>query len=162
MTPSQRTLHRQARPRHARSSVPMRERGSVVAEALVILPVFIATVALVGMAARLVIAQQVTETAAADAARAASIARTVTTAQTDARAAADRSLADQGLRCAQLAVDVDTSQVGTPAGQRSTVTATITCHVALGDLAAPGLLPGTVRVQAVMTSPLDRFRSTTP
>jgi Flp pilus assembly protein TadG len=152
---------RPGRPGHARAMLAS-ERGSMAAEALVILPALILATALVVMAGRHAVAQQVTETAAADAARAASIARTVTTAQTDARTAAERSLADQGLRCAQLAVDVDTSQVGTPAGQRSAVTTTITCHVALGDLAAPGLLPGTVRVSATMTSPIDRFRSTSP
>lgn len=150
------------RPRHARSPAREAERGSAVAEALVIVPVCIMAVALVVMAGRLAVAQQVTETAAADAARAASIARTTMAAQSDAQAAAARSLADQGLRCAQLAVDVDTSQVGTPAGQRAAVTTTITCHVTLSDLAAPGLLPGTARVSANMTSPLDRFRSSAP
>lgn len=150
------------RPRHARSPAREAERGSAVAEALVIVPVCIMAVALVVMAGRLAVAQQVTETAAADAARAASIARAATTARIDALAAAERSLADQDLRCAQLAVDVNTSQVGTPAGQRSAVITTITCHVALSDLAAPGVLPGTARVSAAMTSPIDRFRSTTP
>jgi hypothetical protein len=125
-------------------------------------PVLVLATSLVVMAGRLAVAQQVTETAAADAARAASIARTTTAAQTDAHAAAERSLTNQDLHCARLAVDVDTSQVGTPAGQRSAVTTTITCHVSLSDLASPGLLPGTTRVSATMTSPLDRFRSSSP
>ncbi|WP_454859668.1 pilus assembly protein [Promicromonospora soli] len=114
------------------------------------------------MAGRHTVAQQVTETAAADAARVASIARTTTTAQADARAAAERSLANQGLHCAQLAVDVDTSQIATAVGQRAAATATITCHVSLSDLASPGVLPGSMRVSASMTSPIDRFRSTAP
>lgn len=148
------------RAQQTRSRGRTAERGSAALEALIIVPVCLAAVAVVVMAGRLAVAQQVTETAAADAARAGSIARSAVTAQADARTAAERSLTDQDLNCTQLTVDIDASQIGNAVGQRGAVTATITCHATLSDLASLGILPGSVPVTASMTSPIDRFRST--
>ena len=55
-------------------------------------------------------------------------------------------------------VVVNTSQFAIPPGQPALVTATVSCTVSLANLSLPGL-PGTARLQATFTSPLDIYRS---
>jgi hypothetical protein len=103
------------------------------------------------------IATGAVEQAAVDAARAASLARTGALADTAARDAASRSLADQDLDCATITIRVDTSGFRTRPGQSASVDTTVTCLLRLTDLALPGL-PGSKRISATAVSAIDTYR----
>ncbi|NHA68227.1 TadE family protein [Phycicoccus flavus] len=133
------------------------ERGSAALEAAVGVPAFLLLVGLVIAGGRLAIAGQALQSAATDAARAASIARTQTTALTSAATAATTSLDNQHLACVSRAVTVDVSGFTAPVGTPAAATATVTCTVRLSDLAVPGL-PGARTLTATATSPIDTYR----
>ena len=133
------------------------ERGSAALEAAVGLPAFMLFVALIILGGRLAIATQAVDSAAAQAARTASIARTAGDADATARTAAVSSLAEQNLRCVSTTVTVDTTGFSAPVGTAATVTATVRCVVNLADLALPGVR-GTRTITATATSPVDTFR----
>jgi Flp pilus assembly protein TadG len=149
-----------------------RDRGSVSIEVAVLAPAFIGLMVLAGVAGRTAVADEAVESAAHDAARAASIARDADTGETEATDAARRQLDWSGLRCtAPPALDLHGSVGGTATsfaaayrsapGVPSTVTVTVTCTVSFDDLQAPGLpgVPGGKTVSASFTSPLDTYRS---
>ena len=121
------------------------------------MPAFVLFIGLLVFAGRTFAARQGVEVVAADTARAASLART----PEQARAAADEtltySLANNGLKCAESHVDLDTSGLRAAVGTFGTVTATVTCTIALSDLAVPGV-PGSHTVGASMVSPVDPWR----
>ena len=129
------------------------DAGSSTAEALISIVALIAALMFVVMCGRLVSAQIDLDAAASAAARAGSLARSDGTARTDAASAARETLADRGVICRQVTVDVATGGLQ-PAGA---VTATVTCSVPLSDL---GLLrlPGSATVRATSTSPIDQWR----
>ena len=131
--------------------------GNAALEIAILAPVLLGLLALVIAAGRTAIAQSAVNAAARDAARQASISLTPTAAQAAAQASARAALRSDGLDCMPVVV-TDTSQFGIPPGHPAAVAATVSCTVALSDLALPGL-PGTVRLQAVFTSPLDIYRS---
>jgi hypothetical protein len=108
---------------------------------------------------RIQVASGAIETAAHDAARAASISRTADQAHTNAYAAADATLAQAGLHCARLTVTVDTSGFAVPVGQPATVTVDVECVVDFADLVPVDWLPGSKRLQSRFTSVLDTFRA---
>ena len=139
-------------PRH-----PDRERGSAVIEAVIGVPAFMLFVALIVFAGRVAIAHQAVQSAAADAARSASIARTQGGAQTAGDTAAATSLANQHVNCTATTVSVDTTGFASPVGTPATITASVTCQVILSDL-VPGV-PGTKAIKATMSSPLDTYRA---
>lgn len=134
-----------------------RERGSASLELVIIAPAFLLLLTVLVFAGRVALAQQAVTAAAADAARAASIERTATTARTTATTAASQVLAAQGLSCSTTQVALDTAGFAAPVGLPATVTATVTCTLALADLSAPGI-PGSKVIEATMTSPLDAHR----
>jgi Flp pilus assembly protein TadG len=135
---------------------PDPERGSAVIEAVIGVPAFMLFVALIVFAGRVAIAHQGVQSAAADAARSASIARTQGAAQTAGEAAAATSLANQHVNCTVSTVSVDTTGFASPVGTPATINATVTCHVNLSDL-LPGV-PGSKAITATMSSPLDTYR----
>ena len=114
-------------------------------------------VALIVFAGRVAIAHQAVQSAAADAARSASIARTQGGAQTEGNTAAATSLANQHVNCVTTTVSVDTSGFASPVGTPAKVKATVTCDVNLSDLWLPGV-PGSKGITATMSSPLDTYR----
>jgi len=136
---------------------PDRERGSAVIEAVIGVPAFMLFVALIVFAGRVAIAHQGVQSAAADAARSASIARTQGGAQTEGNTAAATSLANQHVNCVTTTVSVDTSGFASPVGTPAKVSATVTCDVNLSDLFLPGV-PGSKAITATMSSPLDTYR----
>ncbi|QLQ38774.1 TadE/TadG family type IV pilus assembly protein [Micromonospora robiginosa] len=149
-----------------------RDRGSVSIEVAVLAPAFIALMVLAGVAGRTAVADEAVESAAHDAARAASIARTAREGEQAAEKAARDQLSWSGLRCtAPPSLDLSGSVGGNPAtfaaayrsdpGVPATVTVTVTCTVSFDDLRAPGLpgVPGGKTVSARFTSPLDTYRS---
>ncbi|MEU2200602.1 TadE family protein [Isoptericola sp. NPDC019482] len=136
-----------------------RERGSAPLEAAIVVPAFMLLVALVVLGGRISLAHQVVQSAAADAARSASLERTNTAARNAAASAAGVALAGQQVECASTDVGVDSTGFGGEAGAASRVTVTVSCRVSLSDLTLIPGLPGTREVAASMTSPIDRWRS---
>lgn len=133
------------------------ERGSAVIETVIGVPAFLLFLTLIIFAGRVAIAHQAVESAANDAARTASIARTQEEAIADATSAAALSLNNQHVNCTTVDVDVDTTGFAAPVGTGAQITATVTCEVNLSDLVLPGA-PGTRTVTATMSSPLDTYR----
>ena len=131
------------------------DRGSVAAELTLIAPVLVVLLVLVGVLIhRGVDARLRIEDAAHQAARAASIERTPTTAATAATATARTALSSAGIACASLTVD---ATGGMQPG--STVGVTISCAVDLGDGLILGMPEKTLSATAV--EPVDSWRSGT-
>ncbi len=133
------------------------ERGSGSIEAAIGVPAFVLFVGLIIFGGRTATTHQSVETAAADAARAASIERTGSSAKTQAISAATTSLANQGVHCLDVDVTVDASQFSRTVGETATVSVTVQCRLDLSDLAVPGV-PGSRLIKATMTSPIDTWR----
>jgi Flp pilus assembly protein TadG len=133
------------------------DRGAVTLEFVVVAPALLALLGLLVMAGRVAIASNSVESAADEAARSASISRTASGARAAAEEGARRSLAEQGLQCSSVQVDVDTAGFAVPVGLPAQVHATVTCVVRLSDLALPGF-PGARTVTATAVSPLDTYR----
>ena len=133
------------------------ERGSAALEAVIAIPAFLLFVALVIAAGRVAMARQGVQTAAAEAARQASIARTADEAVVKAQAGGGQTLADQGLQCVHVTVSLDTSGFALPVGTPASVSATVACRVDLSGVALPGL-PGSLTIESTVYSPLDTFR----
>lgn len=152
-----RRVHESARPHVSRPQRVRDERGAAAVEAVIGVPVFMLLILLAAMGGRVALAHQVVQTAAADAARAASIARSSTQAKADGAAAGKASLANQNLTCTSTRISVNTSGFATPVGSPAHVSATITCHLALADLGLPGA-PKSRTITATMSSPLDTYR----
>ena len=137
------------------------ERGSAAVEAAVGVPAFLLLVGFIIFGGRTAMTHSAVESAAADAARSASIARTATQATSDATTAAQTSLANQGIHCIRVTVNVDTTTFHAPVGNPGSVRATVGCLLDLSDLSVPGV-PGTHLVTASISSPLDTWRERSP
>jgi Flp pilus assembly protein TadG len=146
------TGRRQAAARRGRA-----EDGNAALELVILAPVLLGLLGLVIAAGRTTIAQGSLEAAARDAARQASISLTAAAAQSAGQASARAALRQDGLDCAPVVL-IDTSQFATPPGEPATATATVSCTISLASLALPGL-PGSARLEASFTSPLDIYRS---
>lgn len=133
------------------------QRGSAAVEIVLLAPMLGALVLVVIFGGRLALARQTVQAAAADAARAASIARSADEAKRAATRIAEDTMSNQGVTCATSSVEVDTSGFQQPPGTPATTSVTIACDVATADLSLP--LPGTTRVSATSSSELDVFRS---
>jgi Flp pilus assembly protein TadG len=133
------------------------ERGSTSLEAAIGIPAFALLVGLIIFGGRTAMTHQAVESAAAEAARSASIARSSASATTNAKEAAMTSLANQDLQCLSMDVSVDTSDFSRPIGEPGQVTVTVECRLDLSDLSVPGV-PGSRVISATMTSPLDTWR----
>jgi Flp pilus assembly protein TadG len=126
-------------------------------EAAIAAPAFVLLVGLIIFGGRTAMTHQAVESAAAEAARSASIARSSTEATAGAKQAAKTSLANQDLQCLSIYVSVDTSDFSKPIGEPGQVTVTVECRLDLSDLSVPGV-PGSRIISATMTSPLDTWR----
>ncbi|MDX3579220.1 TadE family protein [Streptomyces sp. FL07-04A] len=133
------------------------DEGSVAIEAAVIVPSLIMFLCLAIAGGRIVTSGSKIDAAAEDAAREASIHRTVAAARNAAHAAADESLGDQGITCASTSVSVNTGGLSVPVGQVGTVSVTVTCTVSLSDLLLPGV-PGARTLTSTATSVVDQYR----
>jgi Flp pilus assembly protein TadG len=143
------------RPSRAGGSV---DKGNAALELVILAPILLALLSLVIAAGRTTVAQGSVDAAARDAARQASIALTPADAQAAGLVSARAALRQDGLSCSP-AVAIDTSQfTSVPVGRPAAVTAVVSCAVPLANLALPGL-PGTARLSASFTSPLDIYRS---
>ncbi|MEU5234616.1 TadE/TadG family type IV pilus assembly protein [Streptomyces anulatus] len=134
-----------------------RDRGSYALETAVLAPVTISLLLLMIALGRVTDADGAVDSAARAAARAASLERDAGTAQSAARAAADRSLQGEGITCTTSSVDIDTGGYALDLGVDATVTATIACTADLSDIGLPGL-PGAKTLTASWSSPIDTYR----
>lgn len=124
------------------------EEGSVSVELVLLTPLILLVVALLVLAGRLVDLRLQVESAAHQAARAASHQRFAAATGE----AANQIIAELGPRCGTPSTTVDTTKWA-PGG---TVTVTVTCNADLADLTLLPL-PAQVPVTASFTSPIDRF-----
>ncbi|MFI8200793.1 TadE/TadG family type IV pilus assembly protein [Streptomyces sp. NPDC085942] len=134
-----------------------RDRGSYALETAVLAPVMISLLLLMIAFGRVTDADGAVDSAARAAARAASLERDAGTAQSAARAAADRSLHGEGITCTVSSVDVDTGGFSLDLGVDATVTAKVACTAPLSDIGLPGL-PGAKTLTASWSSPIDTYR----
>lgn len=132
------------------------EAGSAAVELTLLTPLLLLLMLLVVALGRMATARADVDGAARDAARAASIARSLDSADRSARDAAAATLAERGVTCRSLDVVVDTSGFA-PGGW---VAAEVTCHVGLADLSLLRL-PGTRAVHARFVAPVDALRAAT-
>lgn len=134
------------------------DEGSVAVEAAVLGPVLVLFILVIAAFGRVAVAHQAVDAAAAQAARAASIARTPAEASGSAQDAAAATLDDEHLECLAVDVDVDVTGFAAPVGQPASVGAAVTCVVNLADLVGVPGLPGTIVVSGEVRSPLDTYR----
>jgi Flp pilus assembly protein TadG len=133
------------------------ERGSAAVEAAVGAPAFVLFVGLIIFGGRTATAHQSVESAAADAARAASIERTSSSARAAAISAATTSLSNEGVHCLDIDVTVDANQFTRTVGEAATLSVRVQCRIDLSDLSVPAV-PGSRLISATMTSTIDTFR----
>jgi Flp pilus assembly protein TadG len=132
------------------------EAGSVATELVLLTPLLILMLLFVVALGRTVSARLEVDGAAAQAARAASIARDPSTATAMAQETATAALGSDGVTCGHLTVTTDTASFA-PGGQ---VAVTVTCNVGLSDLT--GLrLPASESVSSTATSVIDVYRAST-
>jgi Flp pilus assembly protein TadG len=132
------------------------DRGSVTAELVLLTPLLILMLLFVVGLGRLSGARIEVDGAAAQAARAASIARSPATATLAAKQTVTSALGSDHITCAQLSVNTDTAQF-TPGGS---VAVTVTCIVSLADLT--GLrVPASESVTTRSVAVIDQYRSST-
>jgi Flp pilus assembly protein TadG len=133
------------------------ESGSASLEAAIGVPAFALFVGLVIFGGRTATTHQALQSAAADAARSASLARNADVARVDARRAATSSITNQKIGCSAIDVAVDTSDFDKQPGVPGSVNVTVSCQLDLSDLAVPGV-PGSRVMRATMSSPIDTWR----
>ena len=139
------------------------DRGSATIELVLMMPVVVAMISMISLAGRLALARQVADSAAYDAARSASLARTETQARSSAITAAQSSFAGQGFRCDPLTVTPNLAGFRVPPGQTATVTVRVTCRVDLRSVLDMPSLPVSdyITLSSSFVSPLDTYRSRT-
>jgi Flp pilus assembly protein TadG len=137
----------------------------ITTELVIVLPVLVAFLFLLVLAGRLTDARSDVVGAANDAARAASLQRNQTAAQSQAQAAARATVDDERLNCTGTGptVDVATVRSGTENeaaafGRGADVRVTVTCVVDTRDLAFIGV-GTTVTLTEVAWEPIDPYRS---
>ena len=145
-------------PRSPRRS-PVGERGSAVVEVVLLAPVLGMLLALIVVGGRLAMAHMAVQASASEAARTASLARTVGEAGSSAYAAAVSGLQAQKVNCLDVTVQVDTGGFAAPVGTPASVAATVTCRVNLAGLLPA--VPGSIVLSSTTSSPLDTFRERT-
>jgi Flp pilus assembly protein TadG len=120
---------------------------------VLITPLLMLLLLLIVAAGRLVDARLQVDSAAIQAARAASLARDPATAAADATATARAALASEHITCSPLAVRPDTADFR-PGGQ---VSVQVSCTVSLAGLSLLHL-PGAETLTSRFTSPIDTYR----
>ena len=135
------------------------ERGSAAIEAAIAVPAFGLFIGLTIFGGRTASTDEALQSAAAEGARSASLARDAQSARTQAREAAVASIANQSLGCSGVEVTVDTGDFSKGPGVPGSVEVRVSCRLALSDLSVPGV-PGSRVMRASMSSPLDTWRET--
>ncbi len=134
------------------------ENGAVTTEVAVYVPAAVLLAGLVWAFGATATASSAVHSAATNAARQASIARTAGQAQRDATTTAHQTLDEHHMRCHTLTVTVDTYGFTVAVGQPAEVSVDVTCQISLADLYVPGLA-GDKTIHEHAVSPLDTFRA---
>jgi Flp pilus assembly protein TadG len=143
-----------ARPARPHASRPQsRERGSAAAELVLVTPLLILFLLFAVAVGRLVQGRLDVDSAAQQAARAASEARTPQAAGAQAQQVAQAALAGQSVSCDPAVITPDLGDF-VPGGE---VTVTVTCTVRLSDLSLLHV-PGSETITATFTSPVETYR----
>jgi len=130
------------------------DTGTATIEMVLLAPVVISFVLFVVVLGRIAETGAEVTGAARDAARAASLTRTPSSAANAAELAAERALAGEKIDCSTgVSVSTNTSR-WFPGGS---VRVTVSCTVRLSDVGFR-MLPGSKRMTASATAPLERFR----
>ncbi|MFY1633668.1 TadE/TadG family type IV pilus assembly protein [Solwaraspora sp. WMMB335] len=137
-----------------------RQRGSVTIELAILAPSLLLVASFAMLVGRVSLANAALDAATYSAARAASLTRDATTAQSRAESSLQTTLDAQNIHCLNLLVNVDTTQFARDVGEPASVTVTVECRVDLSAGAMPGT-PTSRWITAVYSSPLDLFRSRT-
>ena len=133
-----------------------KESGAVATELVLLTPLLLVMLLFVVALGRMVSGRLDVDGAAAQAARAASIARDPSTATAMAQQAATTALGSDHVTCGHLTVTTDTADF-VPGGQ---VSVTVTCTVDLANLV--GLrLPAAETLSSTATSVIDTYRAAT-
>jgi len=148
-----RTTRRQSR----RAVTPAQDAGFAALELAILMPVLIAMLLLVVGLGRVSHGRQLINQAGAAGARAAALTTTPGQAVRQAQQAAADTLAQSGVSCGRLGVDVDTAAFR-PGGY---VQVSVRCTSDLSGLAVAGL-PGSVTLTATSRSPLETLRELEP
>jgi Flp pilus assembly protein TadG len=131
-----------------------RDRGSLTVELVVLTPVIVLFVLTALAFGRFELAREQVIGAARAGAEAASVAPSAGAAQPAAVAAAMPMVTDGAHSCTQVHVVADTENF-VPGGS---VRVAVSCQISFGDLLIPGV-PGHAEVSAVVSAPIDPFRS---
>lgn len=137
------------------------DRGVAALELVILAPAILLLICFVIAAGRTAIAQGAVDAAARAAARQASIAPNLGAAQQAAFRGAATALSGDGLDCQRqpiVRLPGVRGAFGSQVGQSVEIHAFVVCVVRLSDLAIPGI-PGSIRLTAGFSSPLDPFRS---
>ena len=129
----------------------------VAVETAIILPILLGMVGLLVVLATGALAQMTVNSAASQAARAASLERDTGTATASARQVAASTLTESGNTCRTSNVAVNAAGLRAPLGTPATVSVTVTCTVDL-QVGLPGF-PSTRTLTATKSSPVDTYRS---
>ncbi|TDU02324.1 TadE-like protein [Streptomyces sp. 846.5] len=133
------------------------DQGSIAIEAAILVPAILLFLLLVIAAGRVETAKGVVDAAARDAARSASLARTQNAAAQAAGDSAATTLNQEGVAC-RGRQSVQVAFAPATQNQAGSVQVTVSCVVALGDLAVPGL-PGSTTMTSSFTSVIDLYRA---
>jgi len=134
------------------------ERGSESVELAILLPVALLVIAMLVVGARIALSGGRISGVAGIAARDASLTRTAADAQQTATTSATDALAEEGITCTDLKVQVDTSGYSEAPGTPAVVSVDVWCTVSLADIGIAGL-PGSRTLHDRATSPLDPARA---
>lgn len=134
------------------------DRGLAALELVILAPVIVLLIGFMIAAGRTSIAQGAIDAAARAAARQASVAPSLGAAQHAAYAGARTALRGDGLNCQPIVTLPGVrGAFGSQVGQSVEIHAFVACDVQLSDV-IPGI-PGSIRLTASFSSPLDPFRS---
>ncbi|MFI1259159.1 TadE/TadG family type IV pilus assembly protein [Streptomyces netropsis] len=134
-----------------------RDEGALSLEAMILLPLLILVLCLIVAFGRIQASGNAVDTAARNAARAASLERSAGSARAAGERVAQDVLSQQGLPCTAVSTSISTGGFAARLGDPSTTTATVSCTVRLSDIGMPGL-PGSKTIRANFTSPIDAYR----
>ena len=135
------------------------ERGDVEdipGLAIVLVGILCPLIAVVIFMGRYGLADNTVQSAAAAAARDASLSGSATAAGPHASQAAQLALSGN-VTCQSLEVLIGGNGLYTALGQTGTITATIICRISTADLTFP-LIPGSVTITETAASPVDPYR----
>lgn len=128
------------------------ERGSAAVEVVLVTPLLLILLLFMVQLGRFAVARTDLDGAARDAARAASLERSLPSADASARSAAEAAFVSRDVTCRTMDVSLDADF--SPGGW---VAAEVSCTVDLSELALLAV-PGTTSMSSRFVSPLETFR----